>query len=387
MLNKNDFLLNNKIYYFNNGSYGACPWIIFNHYQNIQKTIEYQPVDFFQHQLILELDKSRTSLSSFVNCNKNDIILIKNATYAINCIIRSLDLDENDEIITTNHEYGACLNSLQFWQEQRKFKIKMLHYDLPLPADKDILLDIEKSITSETKVIFFSHITSLTSQIFPAKKICQLAEKHNILSIVDGAHSIGHIPLDLQDIGADYYFSNLHKWFFAPKGTAFLYTKPTEQKKIKPLITSWGWGQHQEMRSGNQYIDSNQFYGTDDLSSFICVPKCIKFFQENNIDEVSTRCNKLVKYFLSSVKEITGFPSLYNVHSNYLKMGVVELPNTYNIDDLKKILYDKFSIEVPVVQWNEKQLIRISVWVYNTKSQIDYFLEVLKKLYFSNIIK
>jgi isopenicillin-N epimerase len=211
MVNKQDFLLNEKIIFLNNGSYGACPKKVFESYQAWQKKMEFQPVEFFQKKLLPELQKARDLLGKFVGTAGNDLILITNATYAVNLIIRSLDLTANDEVLVTNHEYGACLNAWHFWQQEKGFKITTIEIDLPLPGDIDLIKYFESSITARTKVIFFSHISSPTAQLFPAEKICSLAREKGIISVVDGAHAIGQIPLDLSEIGADFYFSNLHK--------------------------------------------------------------------------------------------------------------------------------------------------------------------------------
>ncbi len=381
MLNKQNFLLNEKVLFLNNGSYGACPREVFKVYQEWQRIIEFQPVEFYQKTLIPALQRSRDLVGNIVNTAGENLILISNATYAVNLVIRSLDLSEEDEVLVTSHEYGACLNAWQFWQQEKGFRIRIVDIDLPLPKKTDLIKLFEAKITSATKVIFFSHITSFTAQLFPAEEICALARKHGIISVVDGAHAIGQIPLDLQKIKADFYFSNLHKWFFSPKGTAFLYTQPALQKIIKPLITGWGWGKNRELPSGSEYVDSNQFYGTADLSSFLTIPSAVEFYEVNNIATEKQRCNFLVKYFLQEMNKFTAMNSLYTIHPEELMMGVVEIPRKFAKLELKELLYHEFKIEVPVIEWSGKLLIRISVQIYNSKEDVDHFLAVLKELF------
>lgn len=381
MVNKQDFLLNGKVRFFNNGSYGACPRKVFKKYQEWQRIIEFQPVEFYQKTLLPELKKSRQLIADHINAQENDITLIRNATYAVNLVIRSLELTESDEVLLTDHEYGACLNAWNFWQQEKGFKLNTIKIDLPLPSDKDLIKSIESQLTPRTKVIFFSHISSFTAQLFPAGKICALAKKHGIISVVDGAHSIGQIKLDMQKIKGDFYFSNLHKWFFSPKGTAFLYAHPSLQKSVRPLITGWGWGKNRELQSGNDYIDSNQFYGTSDLSSFLSIPAAFKYYKEYDIAENKKNCNRLVKYFLQEMHRITGLPPLYDDHPPELMMGVVEIPPRYRAIELKNILYEKYRIEVPVIEWKDKMMIRISIQIYNSREEVDYFLEIMEKLF------
>ncbi|MDO9576738.1 MAG: aminotransferase class V-fold PLP-dependent enzyme [Candidatus Cloacimonadales bacterium] len=381
MIKKSDFLLNQEIIFFNNGSYGACPKTVFNKYQEWQRIIEFQPVEFFQKTLLPELKRSRQAIGDFINCQPNDLILVRNATYATNIVIRSLDLKKGDEVLVTNHEYGACLNAWEFWKKEKGFKLKEIKIELPLPDTTEIIRRIKSCLNPKTKVIFFSHISSKTAQLFPAEEICKLARENNIISIIDGAHSIGQCPLNIKEIDPDFYFSNIHKWLFAPKGTAFLYTRKELQSKVKPLITGWGWGPERELPSGSDYIDSNQFYGTADLSSFLTVEVSINFYKENKIEDLKKNCHELVEYFCREADKITVKKTLYNHFPDCLMMAVIEVPTKYSVIELKELLYEKYRIEVPVIEWEGKLLIRISIQVFNTKDEVDYFLKVLKEIF------
>ncbi len=381
MINKNNFLINKDIFFFNNGSFGACPKAVFSKYQEWQRVVEYQPVEFYQKTLLPALNRSRQSIGSFINAEADDITLTRNATYATNTVIRSLDLTEGDEVLVTNHEYGACINAWEFWQQEKGFKIKVINFDLPLPHTTEIISKIESCINSKTKVIFFSHISSMTAQLFPAKEICNLARENNIISIVDAAHAVGQYPLDINQIAPDFYFSNIHKWLFAPKGTAFLYVRKELQSIVKPLITGWGWGTDRELQSGSDYIDSNQFYGTSDLSSFLTIPSSISFYEENNVVELKQRCNTLVKHFIQEANKITRKKSLYSKLADCLMMGIIEVPNKYSAQKLKDLLYDKYKIEVPVIEWEGRLMIRISIQIFNTEEEVEYFLDVLREIF------
>ena len=383
MIGKDDFLLNQKIYYLNNGSFGACPKIVFEKYQEWQKNLEFQPVDYFVNDLIPRLKKSRDMVGKFINTDGDNLILVPNATHATNIILRSINLKANDEIIIHNHEYGATLNTLEFMQNEIGFKIRKIQFALPLPNTKKIIDEIISKINKNTKAILSSHISSKTAQIFPVKDICLLAKKNNILSIIDAAHSIGQFDnLDIQSIDPDFFYSNLHKWLFAPKVTAFMYVKKEIQSLVKPLVIGWGWGSEIDMRSGNNFVDSNQYYGTNDFSSALTIPSAIKFYNDNNILQKKKECHSLIKYFIKEAIKITGKKDLYNDSDKYLMMGVIELPkNKYNSNELKDILYRKFSIEIPIIEWENKLLMRLSMQVYNNKKDVDYLLDILSKIY------
>lgn len=369
------------MFFLNHGSFGACPKVIFEEYQTWQRKIEFQPVEFFTKTLIPELNKARQILADFVFTDAENLLLVRNATYAANIVIRSLDLKKNDEIVLTNHEYGACRNAWDFWQKEKGFTLQIWQIDLPLPSHEELLSQLDKLLTQNTKAVFFSHISSFTAQCFPAAEICRHLKNKGILSIVDGAHTVGQLDINLAEIEADFYFSNLHKWLFAPKGTAFLYTNPQYHSLIKPLITGWGWGSMSDMRWGSDYIDSNQFYGTADYSSFLCIPAAINFFKANNISELRSNCIDLVSYFLQESLSITGKSSLYSENQQNIQMGVIEVPAKYPAKILKAKLYQEYKIEIPVIEWENRLLIRISVQVYNTVNEIEYLLDVLWKIF------
>ena len=382
MITKDDFFLNPEICFLNNGSFGACPKVVFSKYQEWQRVVEFQPVDFYVRDLLPELKKARDILGAFIKTEGDNLILTHNATFATNMSIRSLDLTAEDEVIITNHEYGACLNAWEFWQREKGFKIRIAEFNLPFPETDEIIEQFSSLINENTKVIFFSHITSRTAQIFPAKEICALARKNNIISIVDAAHAIGQYEnLDISDIDPDFYYSNIHKWLFAPKGTAFIYTRKNLQNLVQPLVTGWGWGEERVVGSGNDYINSNQYYGTNDLSSYLTIPAAISFYKENNLYQKKQDCHDLIEYFLSEVVKITGKQSLYTDSSKYLMMAVFEVPKKYTSAELIALLHDKYLIEIPVLEWQDKLMLRISIQIYNTRKEVDYLLETLKKIY------
>ncbi len=385
MINKDKFLLNKDITFLNHGSFGACPKIVFDKYHEWQRILEFQPVDYFIKDLIPRFKVSRDSVGEFINAkNGDDLLLVTNATHATNIVLKSLHLKLNDEIIIHNHEYGATLNAIEFFQKEIGFKIKMIKLELPLPSTEEIINRINNVITKNTKVIFSSHISSKTAQIFPAKEICKLARENDIVSVIDAAHSIGQFNnLDIQDIDPDFYYSNLHKWLFAPKVTAFLYVRKEIQSIVKPLIVGWGWGSENNMRTGNDFIDSNQYFGTNDFSAAFTIPEAIKFYKDNNIIEKKKECHNLIEYFISEAIKITGKDDLYSSSDNFLMMAIIELPKVEKFTslELKNILLEKYSIEIPILEWEDKLLMRISIQVYNTKGEVDYLLGVLKELF------
>ena len=200
-------------------------------------------------------------------------------------------------------------------------------------------------------MIYLSHITSPTAQRFPVEGICQRAHKEEILTLIDGAHAPGQIPLDLQAIGADFYTGNCHKWMLSPKGAAFLYTRKEVQHLIEPLMVSWGHSADEKTTTGSHYIDLLQWTGTHDPSALLSVPAAIHFMQEHNWDNVRLQYNQLLRQALRRIDEITGLPSAYPLDQDITphplppQMGIARLPHIKDLAALKSRLYDEYPLK------------------------------------------
>ena len=168
---------------------------------------------------------SRLVLGKYLNADANDLVYIPNATHGVNIIARSLQLEAGDEILTTDHEYGACDYTWDF--NCRKTGAKYIHQPIPLPIhyEEEIFEQFWLGVTPRTKVIYLSHITSPTALRLPVEQICERARQVGIMTIIDAAHSPGQIPVNLQSLGADFVFGNCHKWMLNVKGSAFLYAR------------------------------------------------------------------------------------------------------------------------------------------------------------------
>jgi isopenicillin-N epimerase len=209
---KEYFLLDPSIVFLNHGSFGVTPRPVFEEYQNWQLRLEHQPLLFLGREFDGLLLESRTALGKYLNANPEDLVYIPNATYGVNIIARSLKLQPDDEIPTTDHEYGACDYTWEFIGE--KTEAKYIHRSIPLPVHtkEEIVEQFWQGVTPKTKVIYLSHITSPTALCLPVNEICRRAREMGILSIIDAAHSPGQMPLDVQQLGADVIFGNCHKW-------------------------------------------------------------------------------------------------------------------------------------------------------------------------------
>jgi len=378
---KDLFLLDPSVIFLNHGSFGATPRPVFKEYQRWQAALERQPVQFLANDLKDNLAAARASLGKFIHADKDDLVYIPNATFGINVVARSLVLGKGDEVLSTNHEYGACNNVWQFLSRRRGFQYKQQGISLPLSSQKDILETLWQGVTPNTRVIFISHITSVTACEFPVQAICACARQAGILTVVDGAHAPGQIPLDLEAIGADFYVGNAHKWLCGPKGSGFLYARRDKQHLIDPLVVGWGWGDERSLDYGSDFLDYLQYLGTNDLSAYLAVPVAIKFQDQYDWTAVRQRCHDLLVLAVQQICDITGLESPYGGSNQFFhQMAIAPLPNIRDLLVLKAHLYEEYRVEVPFIEWQGRHFVRVSVQGYNTAADIDALLEALKML-------
>lgn len=377
---KSLFNLDPDIIFLNHGSFGACPQPVFAVYQEWQRRLERQPVLFLGRELPGLMQAARRSLGDYLNAASDDLVFVPNATHGVNIVARSLNLQPGDEILTSDHEYGACDYTWEFICGKSAAKYIRQPLPLPLGSEQDFLETLWRRVTPRTRLIFLSHITSPTAQQFPVAAVCQRARQAGILTLVDGAHAPGQIDLDLPSIGADFYTGNCHKWMLSPKGAAFLYTRREAQPLIEPLVVSWGYHASGATSSGSRYVDILEWTGTRDVSAALSVPAAIRFMAEHDWPRVRAECHTLLRSALSRLSELTGQPPLLPLDStSYHQLGAAALPAETDLVRLKEQLYDHYHIEVPLVDWNGHKLIRISVQGYNTSQDIDALLHALKK--------
>ena len=373
---KKQFLLDKDIIFLNHGSFGSCPKPIFQDYQNWQKLLESQPVQFLQKSLYPALKKSRVTLSNFIGCSEDEIIFFENPTTAVSNIIYNLKLKRNDEVLMTNHEYGALVRAWCAWSKKTGVKIVQQKIPVPILTEKQFTEAFFQGITKKTKVIFISQITSPTALIFPIKHIINYAKKNGIITIVDGAHVPGHIELNINDLGCDFYTGAIHKWLCAPKGTSFLYVKKKHQTWVKPLIYSWG--KNGDDPTPSEFLQNFQWQGTRDMSSFLTIPKAIEFY-DNNIKKLQSHSREKILKVFNLFESVFATEPISSGGQWLGQMVSHPLPNTVGID-LKEKLWEQYKIEIPIFTWNEQNFIRISIQVYNNSQDVESLIKALKTL-------
>jgi isopenicillin-N epimerase len=378
---KDFFLLDPQVVFLNHGSFGACPRPVFEKYQAWQRQLETQPVQFLGVDLDNYLYQARQELGRYLNISANDLVYIPNATYGINIVSRSLQLNPRDEILATNQEYGACNYAWEFICNKTGAVYKYQPIITPVSTAEQLVDQFWQGVTPQTKVIIISHITSPTSIMMPVQVICQRARQAGILTLIDGAHAPGQIPLDLASIQADFYVGNCHKWMLSPKGAGFIYARPEVQNLIEPLIVSWGYQSKFSTPHESTFVDYLQWSGTRDPAAALSVPAAIAFMNEHHWEDVRTRCHLILQNAMQRICELTGLSALYPLFSDfYHQMATIPIPHVNDLNELKSRLLSEYQIEIPCIEWENHQYLRISVQGYNTMDDIDQLVAALKEL-------
>jgi isopenicillin-N epimerase len=378
---KDLFLLDKDITFLNHGSFGSCPAPIFEKFQRYQELLETQPIAFLDEHIGQNILTAQEALSSFINCDTDDIVFFTNPTTAINEIMRSIPLAEGDEILSSTHEYGALDKAWDFICKKRGVTHVKADIPNPIPSKATFIDAFVSSITSRTKVIFISHITSATGLIFPLEEIIKVAKQQHIITIIDGAHVPGHIPLDLTELGADIYTGTCHKWLLCPKGTSFLFVKKELQHQIEPLIVSWGYKNSEFSRTPFQ--NNHLWQGTRDISPFLTIPKAIEFRDTYNWNDVSAVSKQMILDFRKEVFSKFETEPLFEDDANQWlgQMYSFSIPNRiHDCLQIKSQLIHAYNIEIPVFVWADKLYIRISINGYNSEDDLHRLLAVLPKI-------
>ncbi len=375
---KSQFLLNPDITYLNFGSFGACPKPVFEEYQKYQLELETEPVQFIAVNGLEYLKKSREALAQYVNCNADDIVYVTNPSYAVNIVAKNFKLNPGDEILSTNLEYGALDRTWNYYCKKAGAKYVQQPISLPLVSDEKFIEDFFKGLTAKTKAIFISQITSTTALIFPVKEICEIAKSKGLFTIVDGAHVPGHIPLNLAEIKADVYTGACHKWMCTPKGCSFLYVKKEYQHLFDPLVVSWGY--ESEHPSNSQFLDYHQTQGTRDFSAFLSVPKAIQFLKEYNWPEVAKESRKLAHSNYLRFCDLMGTKPLSPISDEFLGQMCSIPINCSAPEKLQRLLFEKYKIEIPVMEKDGSVLMRYSINAYNSQEDLDKLYSAIRKI-------
>jgi isopenicillin-N epimerase len=351
------FLLDPDVVFLNHGSYGACPRPVFEGYQAWQRELEREPVEFISRRLPGLLEHAREELGAFVGAGADDLTFVQNATTGVNMAARALDLKPGDEVLATSLEYGACDLAWEWVCERAGARY--------VRADVDQLFEHQ---SERTRAVFLSHITSETALLLPVEEIIARARAAGLATIVDGAHAVAQVDLDLSALGVDFYAGNCHKWLCAPKGAGFLYVRPEWQERVDGTIVSWGY------EEPVTFISRTERQGTRDSAAYLAVPDAIAFQRAHDVRE---RCVALAREARRELCALLGTEPLAP-DDQVLQMASVWLPGPQ--PELSQRLFDEHRIEIPTMRHGRDDLLRISIAPYTERADVERLLEALPRV-------
>lgn len=376
--------LDPTVTFLNHGSFGACPRPVLAAQQQWRDRLEQQPLKFLGREIEALLDQARVELAAFVGADPLDLAFIPNATTGVNTVLRSLmpTWEPGDELLTTNHEYNACRNALNYAAATSGARVVVAELPLPVEAPEQIVEAVLAKVSNSTRLVLLDHISSQTALVFPIATLIQALSDRGIPTLIDGAHAPGMVPLHLRELGATYYTGNCHKWLCAPKGSAFLYVQRDQQPQIRPLTISHGANANRDDRS--RFHLEFDWMGTPDPSAYLSVPTAIQLMGSllpggwPALMASNQAKAKTARQILQTALDSTPLCPETMLGA----MSVVPLPDRLP-DNLYDRLVQDFQIEVPIIPWQapHSRLLRVSAQVYNQLSQYELLAQALRQLW------
>jgi isopenicillin-N epimerase len=380
--------LDRDVIFLNHGSFGACPAEVLRHQAALRAEMEAEPVRFLSRELDDRLDAARAALAAFVGADPDDLAFVSNATSGVNAVLRSLAFSSGDELLTTDHAYNACRNTLDFVAGRTGARVVVAKIPFPVSAPSAIVDAVLAQVTPRTRLALLDHITSPTALVLPIERLIAELSGRGVEVVVDGAHAPGMVPLDLRTLGATYYSGNCHKWLCAPKGSAFLWVRRDRQPDIRPLTISHGANVTRSSRP--RFRLEFDWTGTDDPTAWLTVPRAIDYLGSlvpGGWPALMARNRALALEARRLVYAVAGTPPacpdemIGSLASIILPDGPTTEIGWRRPDPLQRRLFDGWGIEVPVMSWPAapRRLLRISAQLYNQRDHYTRLAEALAK--------
>ncbi len=375
------------VVFLNHGSFGACPTEVLRYQAALRAELEAEPVRFLSRELDDRLATARAALGAFIGADPEDLAFVTNATSGVNAVLRSREFAAGDELLTTDHVYGACRNTLNFVAERAGARVVIVTVPFPVTSPDEVVAAVLAKVTPRTRLALLDHITSPTALILPIERLIAELSARGVDVLVDGAHAPGMVPLNLATLGATYYSGNCHKWLCAPKGSAFLWTRRDRQPDVRPLTISHGAS---VVRPGtSRFRLEFDWTGTSDPTAWLTVPKAIEYLGtlvEGGWPALMARNHALALEARTLLCAAAGTPPPCP-DAMVGSLAAVRLPDgTTDVgwrrpDPLQPRLFDDWRIEVPVMSWPAapRRLVRISAQLYNRRAQYERLAEALRK--------
>ncbi len=379
--------LDPNVVFLNHGSFGACPRVVLDEQTRWRERLEREPVLFLGREIEPLLDEARAALGRFLGSHADNLAFVSNATAGVNAVLRSLRFAPGDEIVVLDQEYNATTNAAIAVAERAGANVIVVRTRFPLESPTEIVTPVVSALGPKTKLVIIDHVTSQTGLVLPVEPVIAACRARGIRVLVDGAHAPAMLPLALDELGADFYTGNCHKWLCAPKGAAFLYVRPDHHDAIRPLSISHGLNSTRTDR--NKYRLLFDWTGTDDPTAFLCVPASIRFLETllpGGVKAVRDRCRATCLAARDRILQVFEAPppapesmigSLATIPLPAWARG--DAPPPLFIHAIQTELFDRHRIEIPVMPWPDGNTwhLRLSAAAYNTPAHYEALADAL----------
>lgn len=378
------FRIDPALVYLNHGSFGACPHAVVEAQAKHRDRVENDAVRFYMDDLWGLLDRSRDALAPITGCDTNDMVFVPNATTGVTTVLANLDLGPGDEILTTAHEYTACLNNARARAQRTGASIVVADLPWPMPDEDAAYESVMSCVTDRTRAALISLVTSSTAIRLPIERLIADLHARGIDTILDAAHGPGCVPLRVNEWGAAWTTGNCHKWLCAPKGAAFLCVREDKQPGFRPMVLSNDAERldRASKRTGrSQFQHEFDYCGTDDATAKLTIADAVAFMTNvmpGGIDAVMEHnramCLRARDLVCGALDVSPPVPD-----AMLAPMAAIELPaSAPDAATVKGHLYDEYRVQIPV--WDApggRTVVRLSAQIYNSDAQYAYLAEAL----------
>jgi isopenicillin-N epimerase len=354
------WLLDPEVAHCNHGSFGALPAQVFEIQNEFRRRIAVNPMRWFDREMPELLDEARTRVAHFIGARPEDVGFVNNVSAGVSAVAQSLSLGAGDEILSTDHAYGAVSSALD--RLSVRTGATRVVAEVPIDStDEEVVAILATHCSERTALVVIDQVTSPTARRFPVAAVADLAHRFGAAALVDAAHAPGMLPLQVPEIGADFWVGNLHKWACAPVGTGALWVAPQWQEQMLSLIVSWG--------EAEGFPLSFQRVGTDDLTAWVAAPSSLDVLASLGWDRVRAHNEALVGWAQERMSEILGSPPGELRRDAGLSMALVRLPP--GLADTREQAHwvrqemAARGVEMSIGAWKGHGRIRLSAQVYN----------------------
>ncbi len=366
------FSIDRNIINFNNGYVSPSPRPVQDAMRRYLEYTDMGPYHTMVAVLERQIEAVRRHLAQAAGCDAEEMAITRNASEALENAQYGIDLKPGDEVLTTDQDYPRMLTTYAQRQRREGIVLKTISFPVPPPSMDDLYRRFEQAITPRTRVIHFCHITNRTGQIFPVRKICQMARARNIATIVDGAHAFSHFPYKISDLDCDYYGTSLHKWTYAPIGTGFLYVRKSR------IASTWSMMASDQTQAGD--IRKFEEIGTHPAANPNAISEALVFNENLGIDRKAARLRYLRDRW---ALRLARNPKCRILHSpdpaQSCGIGFLAFANGIDAGKMREALWSKYNIITTFMPHTEYSGLRVTPNIYSTLREVDFFSDMIEK--------